>query len=82
VSAFQTVHLRAGAAYWTGRVINLSTDGALIEVDRLASAVGSELSLGFPSNRGDETCWVLAVPCRLSDRLIGMLSPGDRPNGA
>ena len=31
VSAGQTVHLRIGAAYCTGRVVNLSTDGALIE---------------------------------------------------
>ena len=79
VGAYEAVHLRMGAAYCTGRVINLSMEGALIEVDRLAHALGSELSLGFPSNRGDETCWVVAIPCRLSDRMIGMHWRGQPP---
>jgi PilZ domain-containing protein len=79
VSAGHTVHLRMGSAYCTGRVVNLSTDGALIEVDRLTAVPGSEVSLGFPSQRGDETCWVVAVPCRLSDRMIGMRWRGHPP---
>jgi hypothetical protein len=79
VCACETVHLRLGATYCTGRVINLSAEGALVEVDRLASALGSELSLGFPSNRGDEACWVVAVPCRHSERMIGMHWRGRPP---
>lgn len=73
VRAGQTVHLRmGGAAYCTGRMVNLSTAGALIEVDRPATAPGGEFSLGFPSQHGNETCWIVAVPCRFSDRMIGM----------
>ncbi len=79
VDARETVHLRLGATYCTGRVINLSMEGALVEVDRLASGLAGELSLGFPSNRGDETCWVLAIACRLSDRMIGMHWRGHPP---
>ncbi len=79
VRAGQTVHLRLGAAYCTGRAVNLSTDGALIEVDRLTVPPGGEVSLGFPSARGDETCWVVAVPCRSSDRMIGMHWRGQPP---
>jgi hypothetical protein len=79
VSAGQTVHLRMGGAYCAGRIVNLSTDGALIEVDRLAAAPGGQVSLGFPSQRGDEICWVVAVPCRLSERMIGMHWRGQPP---
>jgi len=79
VGARETVHLRLGATYCTGRVINLSLRGALVEVDRMTAALGSEISLGFPSNRGDETCWVMAVPCRLSERMIGMHWRGHPP---
>lgn len=79
VAAYETVHLRLDATYCTGRVINLSTEGALVRLDRLASALASELSLGFPSNRDEEACWVTAVPCRLSDRMIGMYWRGQPP---
>ncbi len=79
VAAYQTVHLRLGPTYCTGRVINLSTRGALVELDRLAGALGSEVSLGFPSHRSDEACWVLAVACRRSDRMIGMHWRGRPP---
>jgi hypothetical protein len=79
VAAFETVHLRLGGTYCTGRVINLSTRGALVEVDRVAGTLGAELSLGFPSGRGDEACWLVAIPCRLSERLIGMHWRGQPP---
>jgi hypothetical protein len=79
VAAYQAVHLRLGPTYCTGRMINLSTLGALVELDRRAGTLGSEVSLGFPLHRSDEACWVLAVACRRSDRMIGMHWCGKPP---
>ena len=79
VAAYQSVQLRLGPTYCTGRVINLSAQGALVELDRRAGAVGSEVSLGFPSNRGDEACWMVAVHAGCSDRMIGMHWRGKPP---
>ena len=55
VSACETVHLRLGATYCTGRVINLSAEGALVELDRLASAAWRRAVAGLsiqPGRRG------------------------------
>ena len=79
IGAYETVHLRLGGTYCIGRVVNLSVEGALVEVDTLLNTLGAELSVGFPSNRGDEAFWLEATACRSAARMIGMHWRGQPP---
>lgn len=72
VGANETVHLRVAGTYCTARLVNLSVEGALVETDTAADVVGAEVALGFPSSRGDESCWLIAVACRLSRGIIAV----------
>jgi hypothetical protein len=72
VGASEVVHLRVGGSYCTARLINLSVDGALVEADTSAEVLGAEVALGFPTGRGDESFWLMALACRFSRGIIGV----------
>jgi len=79
IGASQIVHLRVSGTYRTARLLNLSVDGALVETDTTAEVIGAEVALGFPTGRGDESCWLMAVACRLSRGIIGVRWSGQPP---
>jgi hypothetical protein len=79
VGANALVHFRVSGSYGTGRLINLSLEGALVEASRRGDLLGAELALGFASSRDDDSCWLLASVTRRFDRMIGVRWCGQPP---
>lgn len=79
VVASEFVQLRVSGSYCTGRLINLSLGGALVETQASAEILGAEVALGFPAGRGDESFWLMAIACRLSRGTVGVRWSGQPP---